>query len=147
MAKQKGREVLVKIGDGESPEVFTTIFGMTTAGLTINNNSYANTTPDQTTPGGQLHQSLRTGVRSMQISGSGIFEDDAAYTALLNVAVGTGVSDLTDAVANFQLIVPDLGTFEGSFHVTELQNEGEMEGDVTYSVTLDSAGVITFTAA
>lgn len=61
--------------------------------------------------------------------------------------MGTGESDTDDAIGSFQVIVPDFGTFEGSFHVDSIEYSGEMEGGVAYSVSLSSSGAVTFTAA
>lgn len=147
MAKQKGRQLLVKIGDGADPEVFATLCGLTTKTMTVNNNAYDVTTADCTTPGGQLWREVQTGMRSVNVSGNGYFEDSATEELLRASAVGTGESDTADAVASFQVIVPDFGTFEGAFHVDSLEFGGEQENGVTYSLSLSSSGPVSFTAA
>ena len=45
------------------------------------------------------------------------------------------------------MIVPDFGTFEGAFMIASLEYAGEYNGEATYSVTLESTGYISFTAA
>lgn len=147
MAKQKGRALLVKIGDGETSEAFATLCGLTTKTMTVNANTYDVTTPNCTTPGGQLWREVQTGMRQVAISGNGYFEDSAAEERLRAVLMGTGQTDSDDAVANFQLIVPDFGTFAGAFHVDSLEFGGEQENGVTYTLSLSSNGVIAFTAA
>ena len=147
MAKQKGRELLIKIGSGGDPETFATICGLTAKSITVNSASYDVTTPSCTAPGGQLWQELRTGVRSMSISGNGLFEDDASEARLRAVALGTGQTDTADAVANFQVIVPHFGTFEGPFHVDSVEYSGDMSDDVKFTVSLSSAGYVDFAAA
>jgi TP901-1 family phage major tail protein len=141
MAKQLGRDMLVKIGDGEASEAFATLCGLTSKGLTINNAPIDVTTPDCTTPGGVLWRETLTGVKSLSITGTGLFEDSVSEARLNTVAMSA------TARANFQVIVPAFGTYAGSFTVTSAEYGGEMEGGVTYGLTLESAGTITFTAA
>lgn len=147
MAKQKGRLLLIKIGDGAATEVFNTLCGLTTKTLTVNNNAYDVTTADCTTPGGQLWREVQTGMRMVEVSGNGYFEDSAAEEDLRALAFGTGASDTANAIGNFQIVVPDFGTFEGAFHVDSLEFGGEQENGVTYSLSLSSSGAVTFTAA
>lgn len=147
MAKQKGRLLLVKIGDGNSPETFNNLCGLTTKTVTINNNAYDVTTADCTTPGGQLWREVQTGMRSISISGNGYFEDATTEATLRTAAYGSGQSDLTDAVASFQVVIPDFGTFEGTFHIDSLEYGGAQEDGVTYSISLSSSGYVSWTSA
>ena len=73
----------------------------------------------------------------MSISGSGIFTDAASETTLRGTM---NASSFT----NFQLIIPDFGTYTGAFMVSSLEYAGEYNGEVTYSVSLESSGAITF---
>jgi TP901-1 family phage major tail protein len=50
-------------------------------------------------------------------------------------------------VANFTVTVPDFGTYAGAFRISSLEFGGESEGGVTYSLSLESSGAVTFTAA
>ena len=74
------------------------------------------------------------------VSGSGIFKD-AASDALMRQCFFAG--EITD----WQLAVPDFGTVEGPFQITNLEFAGEHNGEVTYDVSLESAGELTFAAA
>jgi len=147
MAKQKGRALLLKIGDGESTEAFATLCGLTTKTLTINANTYDVTTPSCTTPGGQLWREVQTGMRQVAISGNGYFEDSTTEERLRSVMMGADQDDAGDAIANFQVIIPDFGTFSGAFHVDSLEFGGEQENGVTYSLAITSSGAIAFAAA
>ena len=44
-------------------------------------------------------------------------------------------------------MIPDFGTVEGPFQLTNLEFAGEHNGEVTYDVSLESAGELTFVAA
>lgn len=147
MAKQKGQLLLVKIGDGQITEAFSVLCGMNSKSFTLNNNSFEVTTPNSDNPDGQIWREVMTGVRSLTFSGNGYFEDSAAEARLLAVTNGTGATDTADAIANFQVIVPGVGTFEGAFHVDSCVYGGETEGGVTYSLSLSSTGAPTFVAA
>lgn len=141
MSKQQGRELLVKIGDGEESETFATLCGLNSKTISINNNEIDVTTADCDAPGGALWTEVLSGAKRVTFSGNGFFEDSASEARINAVAMAA------DARANFQVIVPDFGTFAGSFHVGQLDYGGEMEGGVSYSLSLSSSGAVTFTAA
>jgi TP901-1 family phage major tail protein len=141
MAKQLGRSLLVKIGDEADPEVFTNLCGLNSKTLTINNSGIDVTTPDCTTPGGALWTETLAGVKNVSVSGDGFFEDEATEAQANTVAMRA------DNSANFEIVVPDFGTYAGNFRIDSLEFGGETEGGVTYSLSLSSNGEITFTAA
>jgi len=141
MAKQLGRALLVKIGDGEASEVFSNLCGLNSKSLTINNSSIDVTTPDCTSPEGALWTETLAGLKNVSASGDGFFEDSTAEARMNTVAMAA------DNVANFQVVVPDFGTYAGAFRLTSVEYGGETEGGVTYSLSLESTGVVTFTAA
>jgi TP901-1 family phage major tail protein len=139
MAKQLGRSLLIKIGDGAGSEAFTAIAGLNSKSITINNSAIDVTTPDATTPGGALWASNLNGLKSMSISGDGIFLDESAQEGRLNT-----IAMQADPVANFELVVPDFGTYSGEFRVTSLEFGGETEGATTFSLSLESNGTVTY---
>jgi len=141
MAKQLGRSFLLKVGDGATSEVFTALAGINSKSITINNSSIDVTTPDASSPGGVLFAQSLNGLKSMSVSGDGIFLDETAEARLNTVAMQA------DPVANFQMVVPDFGTFAGEFRVASLEFGGETEGGVTFSTSLESNGTVTFTSA
>ena len=51
------------------------------------------------------------------------------------------------AVKDYQIVIPDFGTVEGPFQITSLEFAGEHNGEVTYELSLESAGALTFAAA
>lgn len=137
MAAQKGSALLLKIGDGGSPESFTTVGGLRSTSITQNDEAVDVTNKDSSNNRELL---ANGGVQSVSISGSGVFTDAASETTL--------ESDFgASTFSNYQVIVPDFGTYEGAFMVASLEYAGEYNGEVTYSVTLESSGAVTFTAA
>lgn len=141
MAKQKGRLLLIKIGDGEASETFSSLCGLTSKTLTINNTEVDVTTADCTAPGGALWTEVQSGTKRVSVTGNGLFLD-ATSEARMNTVV---MDD--DPIANFQIVVPDFGTFAGAFFASSVDYGGEQEGGVTYSLSLASTGPVTFTAA
>jgi len=134
MAAQKGSALLMKIGNAGSPEVFTTIGGMRSTSMTLNDEMVDVTNKDSARARTLLAQG---GVNSMTVSGSGVFTDSASETTLrakFDVA----------ALTNYQFLVPDFGTYTGAFQLTSLEYAGEYNGEVTYSFTFESSGALTF---
>ena len=80
------------------------------------------------------------GVRSVDLSGDGVFLDDAGAAVAVDM-------HSTNSIRNATVLVPGLGTFEGLFKLTQCEFAGAHSGEVTYSIALGSAGPITFTGA
>lgn len=138
MAEQKGRDLVIKLGDGASPETFNTIGGATSGTITANNNTVDITSKDDAGV-----RNLLEGLfgKAFTVSLSGFFSDDTHIGTLrTNMLAGTET--------NFQVVIPGSssnGTYEGPFIITSLEETGEVEGAVQYSVTMESSGAVTFT--
>lgn len=139
MAKQLGRALLVKIDDGTGTK--NNLCGLNSKSLTINNSSIDVTTPDCTTPEGALYTETLAGLKNVSVSGDGFFEDSTAEARMNTVAMAA------DNSTTFEVVVPDFGTYAGTFRITSVEFGGETEGGVTYSLSLESSGAVTFTAA
>ena len=135
MAAQKGRALLIKVGDGAESEAFTTVAGLRSSTITLNDE-----TVDITTKDNAPYRTLlaNAGIQSLTISGSGVFTD-AAVEETLRGYLGSAT------LKNFQVVIPDFQTYEGEFQLTSLEYAGEYNGEVTYSLTLESSGQITAT--
>jgi TP901-1 family phage major tail protein len=137
MSAQKGKDLLVKIGDGGSPEVFTTVAGLRATTLAFNAQSVDVTNADSADQWRELLSG--TGVKSASFSGSGVFKDAASDEALRSAF-------FSRATPNFQVVIPDFGTVSGAFQIGSLQYEGPYDGEVKLSLSLASAGALTFEA-
>jgi TP901-1 family phage major tail protein len=80
------------------------------------------------------------GVKRASVSGRGLFKD-AASDELVRATFFDG------AVKDYQVVIPDFGTVAGAFQITSLEFAGEHNGEVTFDLSLESAGELTFTAA
>ena len=134
MAAQKGASMLVKIGNGGSPETFTTIGGLRSSSITLNDEAVDITNKDSS---GDRTLLADGGIHSISNAGSGVFTDHASETTLKGLM---NASSFT----NLQFLIPDFGTYTGAFMCTSLEYAGEYNGEVTYSASFESSGAITF---
>lgn len=136
MGAQKGKALLLRIES--APGVFTTIAGLRARSLTLNAESADITNADSA--GAWRELLAGAGVRSVALSGAGIFKDAASDELLRSAFFG-------ETLPGFELVIPDFGTLTGPFQIRSLEYAGEHDGEVTFTVSLDSAGAISFAAA
>ena len=137
MAAEKGSGFLVKIGDGGAPESFTTIGGMRSTSLTVNSEPVDITNKQS---GGWRELLAGAGVRRLSVAGTGVFTDSAAENDLQAKALAASLD-------NYEIVFDSGDKFAGSFQVATLDYSGEFNGERTYSLSLESSGPVTFTAA
>ena len=137
MSGQKGRDVLIKIGDGAEPEVFTTIAGIRAKTISLNARTVDGTSGESVEAWRELIAGA--GVKSASVSGAGVFKD-AASDAMLRETF------FAQAARSFQLVIPSFGTLAGSFLVESLDYAGDHDGEAAFAITLASAGALSFTA-
>ncbi len=135
MAAQRGKDLLLKIAAGG--DTFQTCAGLRSKRIAFNAETVDVTDADAT---GRWRQLLAgSGVQRASVSGAGIFKD-AASDALIRAAFFNG------DILNWQIIVPDFGTVSGLFQITALEYGGAYDGEVTFEIALESAGLISFGA-
>jgi TP901-1 family phage major tail protein len=137
MAGQRGRDVLIKIGDGGAPETFATVAGIRARTISLSKGVIDATTADS--PDAWRELIAGAGTKKADIAGSGAFKD-AASDERIRAAYFAGEA------ARFQLVMPDFGVLEGPFVISELSYAGEQDGEAMFSIRLASAGVISFEA-
>ena len=76
------------------------------------------------------------GIRSMSLSGSGVFKD----AATLNQATADCIAQ---TLRKFRIIHVGFKTFEASFKITSLERAGEYNAEQTYSLSMESSGAFT----
>ena len=135
MTAQKGKDLLIKIADGAS---FTTVAGLRTRRLAFNAETVDITHAESVNRWRELLDGA--GVKRASVSGRGLFKD-ASTDELMRQTFFDG------AVKTYQIVIPDFGTVEGPYQITNLEFAGEHNGEVTYDVAFESAGEQTFTAA
>ena len=137
MAGQKGRDVLIKIGNGASPEIFATVAGIRAKTISLNAKSVDGTSGESTDAWRELIAGA--GVKSASVSGSGVFKDAASDAAIQQAF-------FAQASKTFQLVIPDFGVLQGPFLIEALDYSGDHDGEAAFAITLASAGVVSFTS-
>ena len=137
MTAQKGRDLLLKI-DSDGAGSFTTVGGLRTHALSFNAQSVDIT--HQESAGAWRELLAGAGVRSANIRGAGIFRDSQS-----DATIRQYFFDAT--IRNWQVIIPDFGTISGPFQITALEFAGEHDGELTFELALESAGLVSFASA
>ena len=137
MSGQKGRDVLIKIGDGGAPETFSAVTGVRAKTISLNARSVDGTSGES--PEAWRELIAGAGVKSASVSGAGVFKD-AASDAMIQQLF------FAQAARRFQLVIPDFGVLEGPFLIEALDYSGDHDGEAAFAITLASAGVLSFTA-
>jgi TP901-1 family phage major tail protein len=137
MSGQKGRDVLIKIGDGGAPETFATVAGIRAKTISLNARSVDGTSGES--PEAWRELIAGAGVKSASVSGAGVFKD-AVSDALIQQ------SFFAQSARSFQLTIPDFGVLQGPFLVEALDYSGDHDGEAAFAITLASAGAISFTS-
>lgn len=131
---EKGRAWLLKIKIDEN---FVSLSGINGKSLSVNGERIDATIPNALNPAGPVWRATLDGVRSVDFSGDGRTVKGAPTTALQDAVHGD------DMCAEFQLIIPNWGAYEGLF---SLKLEFGDDGTVTYSISGESNGEISFSA-
>lgn len=126
--------MLIKVGSAASGVL---LGGLRTTTFTMNNSPIDISTKD--TNG--WRELLEDGsLKSVSISGDGIFKDSATDETI-RAAVFAG------SLSTYTLVFPNNDTIEGTFLVTGYSRTGGYEGAETFTLSLESSGEPTFTAA
>lgn len=137
MAGQKGREFLVKAGDGATSEAFTTVADFRTNSISLNNEMVDITTKSSS---GWRVLLANAGVKSASLSGSGVFTDDATQIA-------EQAKFIAGTINNYELYFENGDKLAGAFQITSFEYAGDHNNEQTFSITYESSGAITYTAA
>ncbi len=100
MSAQRGKDLLIKTGDGGSPEVFTTVAGLRATTLAFNAQNVDVTNADSTNAWRELLAG--GGVKSATLTGSGVFKDAASDATLRTAFFGRHRRQLPDRDPRFR---------------------------------------------
>jgi len=132
MAAERGSAFLLKVGDGGSPAVYSTVAGLKTTQLSINGDPVVITNKDS---GGWRQLLSGAGVRSVSVAASGIFTGSAAEAKLRSLA-------LIGDIADYELSFESGERMRGAFLVTRLEYAGDFNGERNYTLPLESSGAV-----
>ena len=132
MAAQNGKDLLIKVdltGDGQ----FETMAGLRATRVSFNAESVDVTTLES--QGGWRELLAGAGVKSANISGSGVFKDAGTDERARQIF-------FDGETPAFQVIIPGFGRVEGPFQLTSIDYAGAHNGEATYEGALASAGAL-----
>lgn len=137
MPAQRGKDLLLKL-DETGAGAFVTVAGLRSRRLQLASASVDVSDADSPERWRELLDGA--GLKRASLSGSGLFRD-AASDGLVRGLFFAGL------IRAWQVILPGLGTLEGPFQIVGLDYAGDHDGEVTFEIALESAGLLTFTAA
>jgi len=133
MAGQRGRDILLKISDGAGG--FTTLAGVRASRIQLSAGTVDGTSAESAEAWRELVEGA--GIKSARVTGRGVFKDATSDARMRAVFFGGEAPD-------WQLVLPDFGTLESAFQISELSWSGAHDGEAEFSVTLESAGLLAF---
>lgn len=131
----RGLAFLLKVGDGALPPVYATVAGLRTTHLSINGDLVATTSK---APGAWRELLSGAGVRSVSVSGAGVFTGSAAEARIKSNALAGTIDD-------YRLSFESGDTMTGRFLVTRLDYAGDFNGERSYTLNLESSGAVSST--
>jgi TP901-1 family phage major tail protein len=132
MSVEKGSAFLLKVGNGAAPVVYATVAGLRTTQLSVNGEMVAVTSKDS---GGWRDLLSGAGVRSVSVSGAGIFTGSAAEVRLKGNALAGVIDDYRLSFESGEMMT-------GRFLVTRLDYAGDYNGERSYTLSLESSGPV-----
>lgn len=127
---------LVGDGSGTLDETFQAFAGIRSKSFTLNGEMIDITSQDSD----QWRKIAdEAGIKSMSISGSGVFNDALAFKKARS-------RSLSGKISNFRFVVNNDGDyFQGFFKITSLGGGFEYNAEGTYDVSIESSGAVVFT--
>jgi TP901-1 family phage major tail protein len=135
MAEQAGKDMLLYVSDGMSG--WTAFAGLRPTRIALNRETVDITNKDSTNHFRELLKAA--GVKSCSFAGGGVFLDAAVDETVR-------ADFFADTETEYRVLVPDFGTFDGVFQITNLEFEGDYNTAVNFTIQLESAGDLTFTS-
>ena len=132
MPAEKGSAFLLKVGDGAAVPSYSTVAGLRTTQLAINGDAVVVTNKGS---GGWRELLSGAGVRSVSVSGTGVFTGSAAELRIkANALAGT--------LDDYELSFESGERLRGRFLVARLDYAGDFNGERSYTMALESSGAV-----
>jgi TP901-1 family phage major tail protein len=135
MGAQRGRDILLKISNGAGD--YVTLAGVRASRIELASTSIEATSADS--PEAWRELLAGAGTKTARVTGRGVFRDAASDARMRAVFFAGEIPD-------WQLVLPDFGVITGAFQIIEIGWSGAHDGEAEFSVTLASAGQLTFEA-
>lgn len=132
MAVESGAAFLLKLSNGEDPEIFRTVAGLRTTQLQISAQPVVVTNKDSA---GWRELLGGAGIRTVSISGAGVFTGSEAEMQLKARA-------LAGQLDRFEVSFEGGERLRGRFLVSRLDYAGDFNGERSYTLSLESSGPV-----
>jgi len=133
--EQAGKDWLLQV-DSDGMGTFVTVGGLRSKSMSLNADGI-----DVTNHGTAQNRTLLdgAGILSMSVSGSGVHNGDATTLDLIDDNMRT------QTLTTFRLadVAAGARTYTASFKITSFERASEFNAEQTYSISLESSGVIT----
>jgi len=129
---ERGSAFLLKVGDGAAVPAFATVAGLRTTQFAINGEAVVVTNKDS---GGWRQLLSGAGIRSVSVSGAGVFTGSAAEARIK-------ASALAGTIDDYRLSFESGDSMTGRFLVTRLDYAGDFNGERSYTLSLESSGAV-----
>ena len=134
MAAQRGADLLLKL-DQTGTGTFITVAGLRTRTLALNAATVDVTNADSN---GLWRELLAgAGIRNARITGTGLFTSSVTDALMRDTF-------LSGTIRAWQVIIPAFGTIQGNFQISALDLAGQYNAEMTFDITLESAGALTY---
>ena len=133
MTLYRGTNMLLSVSDGGGGYHLV-------GGLRVRRAAFNSAVGDATSADSQGWRELLPcgGLRQASITGRGLFVDDEAADRVRTLFFG-------GAQSPWSLTMPSVGELSGSFQIAGFEYSGDTRGEIAFSLTLLSAGILTFT--
>jgi TP901-1 family phage major tail protein len=133
--KQAGKLFKVELQNTGSPATYTAFLSARSSDFTINNGQVDVTALDSA---GWKQLLQGAGIQDFAITLQGVFADNLQEQTAAGAA-------MANTFVNLKLISGNTDTWAGSFAISSYKRAGTFNGEETYSMTLNSSGVVTYT--
>ncbi|AZL15546.1 phage tail tube protein [Rickettsiales endosymbiont of Stachyamoeba lipophora] len=131
MSAYSGKLMLIKI---KSHNNYETIGGLKTTRLVLNNDLIDISNKNS---GDWRLLMQKCSIKSLAISGGGIFTDSLSEQKIKNLALNTEIGEFQLTFGNGEII-------SGPFLISHYERVGNFNEEETYNLTLESAGILTW---
>lgn len=129
---ESGAAFLLRMSNGAEEETFDVVAGMRTTQLSFSSETIVTTHKGS---GGWRELLQAGGIRSVSVSGAGVFTGSEAELRLKSRAMMGGVD-------RFELSFESGERIRGQFQVTRLDYAGDFNAERTYTLNLESSGPV-----
>ncbi|MBU2941413.1 phage tail tube protein [Shimia thalassica] len=135
-----GRKIVMRVHDGGDPGQMVAIATLKSKSISLNNETFDNTSDSDVDAFDQLWEASVDGVSSMGVSGDGRTRGREGEKRL------NAIFFSSDRCADGELVVPGLGVYACNLRLESFEVGGETKTDSTFSFSLKSNGAVVFTA-